>query len=92
MEFKDRAIYQLPNGRELFALLSVKNKPILYALSASHHGQYELNKEGRFLINGKLTAWSLEDLVDTGRTAPHDVAAAILNVRHQKRIPATNRT
>lgn len=79
MRFKEHAIYQLPNGRELFALVSGKNEPTLYAISASYNGEYELNEEGRLLVNGKLTAWGLEDLIDTGRTAPSDVAAAVIN-------------
>ena len=79
MRFKERAIYQLPNGRELFALVSRKSKPTLYALSASYNGEYELNEDGRLLVNGKLTAWGVEDLMDTGRTAAPDVVAAVLN-------------
>ena len=79
MRFKERAIYQLPNGRELFALVSRKSKPTLYALSASYNGEYELNEDGRLLVNGKLTAWGVDDLIDTGRTASPDFAAAVLN-------------
>ncbi len=79
MEFKERVIYQLPNGRELFALVSRNNKPTLHTLSASNHGEYELNDQGRLMVNGKVTAWSLGDLVDTGRTAPSDVAAVVVN-------------
>jgi hypothetical protein len=33
------------------------------------HIHYELNEAGRLLFQGQLTAWSMEDLSDTGRTA-----------------------
>jgi hypothetical protein len=35
---------------------------------------YELNETGRLLFQGHLTAWSMEDLSDTGRTAANDFA------------------
>ena len=78
MEFKERAIYQLPNGRELVAHLTGGNKAILYNLTASAPGQYELNAEGRLLLNGRLTAWEADDLLDTGRIAPPDVSAVLI--------------
>ena len=78
MEFKERAIYQLPNGRELVAHLTGGNKAILYNLTASEPGRYELNSEGRLLLNGRLTAWEEDDLVDTGRVASQDVAAVLV--------------
>jgi hypothetical protein len=69
MNLKEQAIYQLPNGRELVAQLSAAGKAILQKVSASDPDQYELNEEGRLLLNGQLTAWGVEDLIDTGRTA-----------------------
>ncbi|HYJ85505.1 MAG TPA: hypothetical protein VEW46_05600 [Pyrinomonadaceae bacterium] len=72
MDLKERSIYQLPNGRELVAQLSEAGKAILQNVSASDPDQYELNDEGRLLLNGQLTAWEVDDLIDTGRTAsPH---------------------
>jgi hypothetical protein len=35
---------------------------------------YELNDAGRLLFQGQLSAWSMEDLSDTGRTASNDFA------------------
>jgi hypothetical protein len=78
MEFKERAIYQLPNGRELVAYLTGANKAILYNLTASEPGEYELNSEGRLLLNGRLTAWEEDDLLDTGRIASPDVTAVLV--------------
>jgi hypothetical protein len=69
MDLKERAIYQLPNGRELVAQLSAAGKAVLQNLSASDPDQYELNEEGRLLLNGRLTAWGVGDLIDTGRQA-----------------------
>jgi hypothetical protein len=57
MEFREGAIYQLPNGRELVAQVS-KNTTVLHNLSASYAGQYELNDEGRFVsryVGGRLS-------------------------------------
>jgi hypothetical protein len=72
MDLKERAIYQLPNGRELVAQLSAGGKAILQNVSASDPDLYEMNEEGRLLLNGQLTAWAVDDLIDTGRTAsPH---------------------
>ena len=50
MNLKERAIYRLPNGRELVACINRENKTVLYTLSASESGRYELNAEGRLSI------------------------------------------
>lgn len=76
MDFKPRSIYQLPNGRELVAA-SDGSKPVLRNLSASEPGTYEMNEEGRLLFNGQITAWEVQDLVDTGRTSSPDLAAVV---------------
>ena len=70
MEFKDRAIYRLPNGRELVAGVSQNTAPVLYNLDAPDADKYELNEHGRLLLSGRLTAWGVDDLVETGRTLP----------------------
>jgi hypothetical protein len=87
MSFRDRGIYRLPNGRELVAFVYATGTPVLYNLRA--HGsqtggppgglqadqiQYELNEAGRLSFQGHLTAWGIEDLSDTGRTASNDFA------------------
>ena len=67
MELKVGAVYRLPNGRELIALGSRKNGHISYRLS-SRDGQYEISEDGRLICNGKLTAWDVSNLSDTGRS------------------------
>ena len=42
MDIQEGAIYQLPNGRELVAD-ATKEHTVLYNLSASETGQYQLN-------------------------------------------------
>lgn len=80
MELKERAIYQLPNGRELFVRRTRDDKRVLCNLSASETGEYELTPDGRLLFNGQLTAWELDDLTETGREAPPDVTAVLADV------------
>lgn len=77
MELKDRAIYQLPNGRELFLRGSSEERAVLYTLSASESGEYTFDSNGRLLLNGQVTAWAIDDLVDTGRFATPDVTAVL---------------
>lgn len=72
MNLKDGAIYQLPNGRELVACLTCDNQTVLFNLSGSESGMYELNWEGRLLFDGQLTAWQIDDLLETGRVAGSD--------------------
>jgi len=69
MTLKDRAIYQLPNGRELIACLTSDQQIVLLGNSVSVSGFYELNSDGRLLLDGQLTAWQIDDLLDTGRIA-----------------------
>jgi hypothetical protein len=85
MDLKERSIYQLPSGRELVARLNRENKVVLYNLSASEPGEYELNAQGRLLFNGKLTAWEMADLLDTGRTASPDLAAVVTDNKTSER-------
>ncbi len=66
MELRVGGIYQLPNGRELIVLGKRENGRISYRLS-SRMGQYEVSDEGRLICDGKLTAWDISDLTDTGR-------------------------
>ena len=77
VDLKERGIYQLPNGRELFARVTNEERAALYILSASESGEYTVDSEGRLLFNGELTAWDLDDLSDTGRTASPDVMAVL---------------
>ena len=67
MELRVGGVYLLPNGRELIVLGSRKNGHISYRLS-SRDGQYEISEDGRLICNGKLTAWDVSNLGDTGRS------------------------
>ena len=78
MTFKERAIYQLPNGRELVACRSQEDRTVLYTLSASESSRYELNSAGRLLVDGRLTAWEIGDLLETGRMATPEVTSQLL--------------
>ena len=77
MNLKDRAIYQLPNGRELVACLTCDQQIVLFGVSASVSGLYELNSDGRLLVDGQLTAWQMDDLLDTGRVAEPEMTAML---------------
>jgi hypothetical protein len=85
MDLKERGIYQLPNGRELVAIVNNKNRAVLYSLSASESGQYESNSEGRLVFNGKLTAWDVDHLLETGRVASPELIATLVDVSTSQR-------
>jgi hypothetical protein len=64
-------IYRLPNGRELVALEGLQGRHLLYTIHAwerSESPMYESGDNGRLYADGKLTAWDVENLIDTGRT------------------------
>lgn len=67
MELRVGGVYCLPNGRELIALGRRENGRVVYRLS-SRDGQYEISDDGRLICNGKLTAWDVANLSDTGRS------------------------
>ena len=69
MHLRDRGIYCLPNGRELVVLSNGENGHVSYRLSGTADGSdYEVSEDGRLLNSGRLTAWDINDLSDTGRT------------------------
>jgi len=78
MNLKDRAIYQLPNGRELIACLTRDEQIVLLGISASVSRLYGLNSDGRLLVDGELTAWQIDDLVDTGRVADPEMTRTLV--------------
>lgn len=78
MNLKDGVIYQLPNGRELVACITGDVGTVLFRLSASECGLYELNSEGRLLVDGQLTAWQTDDLLETGRVAAPEVTSLLV--------------
>ncbi len=71
MHLRDRGIYSLPNGRELIAFSNGENGHVSYKLACTacaDGSDYEVSDEGRLLCHGRLTAWDIKDLFDTGRT------------------------
>ena len=72
MKLTERGIYRLPNGRELVAIDRSQNGSGSYKLVGwgnFESAEYEINHEGRLTCNGKLTAWGIANLKDTGRMA-----------------------
>ena len=67
MELRVGGIYSLPNGRELIVLRRHENGRVSYRL-ASRTSQYEVSDDGRLICDGKLTAWDISNLKDTGRS------------------------
>ena len=67
MSLRVGGIYCLPNGRELIVLCRRENGQVSYRLSC-RTGTYELTEEGRLMCDGKLTAWDISNLSDTGRS------------------------
>jgi hypothetical protein len=72
MSLRERGIYRLPNGRELIVLRKHENGKLAYTLGGWQRfglTEYEVNEAGRLICHGKLTAWDINSLSDTGRTA-----------------------
>ena len=67
MDLRVGGIYCLPNGRELIVLGRRENGRVSYRLSC-RTGNYEITDEGRLSCDGKLTAWDVSNLSDTGRS------------------------
>ena len=75
MNLRERGIYSLPNGRELVVLGKTATDRDEFRLGGWGHfefSEYVINDAGRLLAQGKLTAWDINDLTDTGLTAAHD--------------------
>jgi len=60
-------VYCLPNGRELIVLGKRQNGHVSYRLSC-RTTQYEISDDGRLICEGRLTAWDVSNLTDTGRS------------------------
>ena len=67
MNLRVGGIYNLPNGRELIVLCKRENGQVSYRLSC-RTSQYEISEDGRLMCDGKLTAWDVSNLKDTGRS------------------------
>lgn len=78
MNLKDGRIYQLPNGRELVACTTCDKGIVLSGLSASEGRLYEVNSEGRLLLEGRLTAWHTDDLLETTRVAAPELRSSLV--------------
>jgi hypothetical protein len=77
MELRESAVYRLPNGRELVAQVTHGSKTTLYNLDSSDPRRYQVDEQGRVLLNGRLTAWTTEDLREQSRTVPPEVSARL---------------
>jgi hypothetical protein len=72
MSLREGGIYRLPNGRELLVLRKNQDgarRIKLRGWERFEMSEYEVNESGRLLSDGKLTAWDVGHLKDTGRTA-----------------------
>jgi hypothetical protein len=72
MILREQGIYCLPNGRELVVLRNDDEGSVLYGQVGCERfdmGEFLLNQEGRLVYQGKLTAWDISNLSDTGRTS-----------------------
>ena len=67
MDLRVGGIYYLPNGRELIVLGRRENGRVSYRLSC-RTSNYEITDDGRLICDGKLTAWDVSNLSDTGRS------------------------
>jgi hypothetical protein len=69
MRLRERGIYRLPNGRELIVIGIDDERIRMQGWQGSELTEYELDPDGRLLTHGKLTAWDINHLTDTGRMA-----------------------
>jgi len=73
--FRAGGIFILPNGRELIASGDGTN---FYGVCDNGDVlRYELNEAGRFMLHGRLTAWSVTDLRDSSQTAEPPLVAEL---------------
>lgn len=71
MGVRERGIYCLPNGREFVVVTKPEDGRVQLHEWVRLDREYEVDGVGRLLTQGKLTAWDVENLKDTGRTAEH---------------------
>ena len=67
MDLRMGGVYRLPNGRQLIVLGKRVNGRVSYRLSCET-SQYEVSEGGRLVCDGKLTAWDVSNLIDTGHS------------------------
>ena len=62
----------MPNGRELVVLRNGDEGSVLYGRVSCEQfemGEFVVNHAGRLVYQGKLTAWDISNLSETGRTS-----------------------
>jgi hypothetical protein len=72
MILRERGIYCLPNGSELVVLRNDQEGSVLFGPVSCERfemGEFLVNEAGRLVYQGKLTAWDISNLSDTGRTS-----------------------
>jgi len=72
MILRELGIYCLPNGHELVVLRNDEEGSVLYGPVSGEGfemGEFRVNEAGRLLCRGRLTAWDISNLTDTGRTS-----------------------
>ena len=72
MILRERGIYYLPNGSELVVLRNDDEGSVLYGpvnCERFEIGEFLVNQAGRLVFQGRLTAWDISNLSDTGRTS-----------------------
>lgn len=77
MKLRTGGIYSLPNGRELVVLNKPSTPRALFRLSGWNSFElceYIVTLDGRLACQGRLTAWDITSLRDTGRTADEIIA------------------
>jgi len=67
MRLRVGGVYCLHNGREVIVLDKRQNGRMSYRLSC-RTTQYEVSDDGRLSCDGRLTAWDVSNLIDTGRS------------------------
>ena len=75
MSLRERGIYCLPNGRELVVLRNDGEGSVLYgpvSCNPVEKGEFVVNEAGRLVCQGKLTAWDVSNLSDTGRSSVNE--------------------
>lgn len=71
MRLRERGIYCLPNGREVVVITKPEDGRVKLHGWKPFDSDYEVDGVGRLVTQGRLTAWDIENLRDTGRTAEH---------------------
>ena len=65
----------MPNGRELVVLRNDEEGSVLYGTVSCERfemGEFVVNEPGRLVCQGKLTAWDISNLSDTGRSSVNE--------------------